>query len=172
MSPDQPAGDTTTEETEMKKNLLTAGLTLLAASAIAQGLNVDDMKVFKPEALKWSDAQGLPKGAKIAVLVGDPAKAETFVVLAKFPPHYKVPPHTHPAAELITIISGSLGNGMGEQFDMKKGEVLKAGASYTLPANHAHFVWTTDKPTILQLVASGPWGLTYINPADDPRNKK
>lgn len=156
----------------MKKSLIAAGLALFAASALAQGLNVDDMKVFKAEELKWGEDPALPKGAKVAVLVGDPSKAETFVALVKFPPHYKVQPHTHPAAELITILSGSLGNGMGEQFDTSKGQVLKAGASFALPAKHVHYVWTTDKPTVLQLVASGPWGLEYINPADDPRKKK
>jgi len=156
----------------MKKNLLATGLLLFAASAVAQGLNVDSMKVFKSDAIKWGEDPSLPKGAKVAVLVGDPSKAETFVALIKFPPNYKVQPHIHPAAELITIVSGSLGNGMGEKFDAKKGEVLKAGASFALPANHAHYVWTTDKQTVLQLVASGPWGLEYINPADDPRKKK
>lgn len=156
----------------MKKCLLTAGLALFSAAALAQGLSVDDMKVFDPNSIKWGEDPALPKGAKVAVLVGDPSKAETFVALIKFPPHYKVMPHTHPFPELITIISGSLGNGMGEKFDSKKGEVLKAGASFALPAKHTHYVWTTDKPTVLQLVASGPWGLTYTNPADDPRNKK
>lgn len=156
----------------MKKNLIAASLLSFAASAFAQGLSVDSMMVFQPDAIKWGEDPALPKGAKVAVLVGDPAKAETFVALIKFPANYKVQPHTHPAAELITIISGSLGNGMGEKFDMKKGQVLKAGASFALPAKHAHYVWTTDQPTILQLVASGPWGLEYINPADDPRKQK
>ncbi|MCG2575894.1 cupin domain-containing protein [Dechloromonas sp. XY25] len=156
----------------MKKTLITAGLILFAASAAAQGLSVDDMKVFNPATIKWGEDPALPKGAKVAVLVGDPSKAETFVALIKFPPHYKVQPHTHPFPELITIVSGSLGNGMGDKFDAKKGEVLKAGTSFALPAKHAHYVWTADQPTVLQLVASGPWGLEYINPADDPRKKK
>lgn len=156
----------------MKKSLIAAALTIFAASAFAQGLNVESMKVFKSNEIKWGEDPSLPKGAKVAILVGDPAKAETFVALIKFPPNYKVQPHTHPAAELITIVSGSLGNGMGEKFDTKKGEVLKAGASFALPAKHVHYVWTTSQPTVLQLVASGPWGLEYINPADDPRQKK
>lgn len=156
----------------MKRNLIASGLLLFATSVLAQGLNVDDMKVFNPDTIKWGEDPALPKGAQVAVLVGDPAKAETFVALIKFPPNYKVAPHVHPAAELITVMSGSLGNGMGDKFDMNKGEVLKAGASFALPANHAHYVWTTNEPTVLQLVASGPWGLTYIDPANDPRKKK
>lgn len=156
----------------MKKCLIASGLLAIAISSLAQGLKVDDMKVFNPDTLKWGEDPALPKGAQVAVLVGDPAKAETFVALIKFPANYQVQPHIHPAAELITVVSGSLGNGMGEKFDMKKGEVLKAGASFALPANHAHYVWTAKEPAVLQLVASGPWGLTYINPADDPRKKK
>jgi hypothetical protein len=30
-------------------------------------------------------------------------------------------------------------------------------------------VWTADEETVVQLIATGPWGITYINPADDPR---
>ena len=28
--------------------------------------------------------------------------------------------------------------------------------------------WTTDEPVELQVNGSGPFGLNYINPADDP----
>ena len=35
-----------------------------------------------------------------------------------------------------------------------------------------HFVWTGDEQVIVQIQASGPWDIHYINPVDDPRNKK
>lgn len=156
----------------MKRALIIAGLIALAYPAIADEImKVDAMKTFTPESLKWGDDPSLPKGGQVALLLGDPSKPEVFVALVKLPAKYIVPPHTHPKAELITILSGSMGNAMGEKFDDKKGEVLKAGASFALPANHAHYVWTGEQETILELVATGPWGLTYINPADDPRNQ-
>jgi len=34
----------------------------------------------------------------------------------------------------------------------------------------AHFAFV-DEDTVIQLNSTGPWGLTYVNPADDPRNK-
>jgi hypothetical protein len=37
------------------------------------------------------------------------------------------------------------------------------------PKTH-HFGWTAEE-TIVQLHGVGPWGVTYVNPADDPRNK-
>ena len=31
-----------------------------------------------------------------------------------------------------------------------------------------HALWTTDEPVELQVNGSGPFGLNYIDPADDP----
>lgn len=135
-------------------------------------MTVDGMETFTPENLKWADEPILPKGAKSALIVGDPNKAGVFIAYLKFPPNYPIPPHTHPFAEVITVLKGKLGNGMGKTFDKSKGEVLAAGASFTLPAGHTHYVWTTDEETIVQLIATGPWGITYTNPKDDPRNSK
>jgi hypothetical protein len=33
-----------------------------------------------------------------------------------------------------------------------------------------HFGWTKDE-TVVQVHGVGPWGVTYVNPADDPRKK-
>lgn len=132
-------------------------------------MSVDSMDTFKPEALAWQDEPILPKGAKSVLLVGDPSKAGVFIAYLKFPPNYVIPPHTHPFAEVVTVLSGKAGNRMGEKFDKAKGELLGAGSGFTLPADHAHYLWTTDEETIVQLIATGPWGITYTDPKDDPR---
>jgi hypothetical protein len=31
--------------------------------------------------------------------------------------------------------------------------------------------FSTDQDTIIQINSSGPWGLNYVNPKDDPRQK-
>lgn len=129
------------------------------------------MESFTPETVHWNDEPILPKGAKSVVLVGDPNKAEVFIAWLKFPSNYPIPPHIHPFTEAITVLRGELGNGMGEIFDTNKGEMLKTGSSFVLPAGHTHYVWTTDEETIVQLIATGPWGITYTNPNDDPRKK-
>jgi quercetin dioxygenase-like cupin family protein len=154
----------------MKKLLILAALIAVAGSALAQ----DAMKVtlVKPDALTWKDNPNLPKGAQSAALLGDPTKAgEVVVTRVKLPANYKVPPHTHPYAETVTVISGSVGFGMGEKFDDKKGEIVKAGAFFAQPAKHAHYVWTGNAPAIVQVQFTGPGGIDYINPADDPRKK-
>lgn len=153
--------------------MLTLSGTALAADKgdAIERMRWDKMESFRSETLDWKDEPILPKGAKSALLVGDPTKAGVFIVRLKFPPNYPIPAHTHPFTEVITVLSGKLGNGMGKVFDAKSGEILSAGDSFVLPAGHSHYVWTTDEETIVELIATGPWDITYIDPADDPRKK-
>ncbi len=119
--------------------------------------------------LKWADEPSLPKGAKVALITGDPEDAGVFMAYLKFPANYTIPAHTHPYAELITVLKGRVGNGIGEKFDREKGDMLDAGSSFTLPANRAHYLWN-DQEVVVLLVATGPWNITYTDPKDDPRN--
>lgn len=150
----------------MKKFLIFAALLALAGSALAQ----DAMKVVKPDTLTWRE-HPVFKGAQTVILLGNPTKAEVVVQRVKFPPNYRIPPHTHPYAEVVTVISGNFGNGMGEVFNAGKGEMLKAGSLFALPAKHAHYVWTANDETIVQIQFTGPGGISFINPAEDPRKK-
>jgi hypothetical protein len=38
------------------------------------------------------------------------------------------------------------------------------------PRMRYHFAWTKEE-AVVQLNGTGPWGVTYVNPADDPRKK-
>lgn len=156
----------------MKKGFIAAAMIALAGSALAHdAMNVTEMRELKPDELKFQDDPAFPKGAQTVVLVGDPTKPGLFVLRAKFPPNYVVPPHTHPVFETVTVMSGTMGNAMGNKFDPTKGQMLKAGSVLALPANHAHYVWTTNEEVIVQVTAIGPFGLTYINADEDPRKK-
>ena len=31
-----------------------------------------------------------------------------------------------------------------------------------------HSLWTKDQPAVIQVNGTGPFGLNYVNPADDP----
>jgi hypothetical protein len=59
----------------MKKLLTLAALIALAGSALAQ--DAVTMAV-KPDALTWKDNPNIPKGGQVAVLVGDPTKADRY----------------------------------------------------------------------------------------------
>jgi hypothetical protein len=85
----------------MKVRLL---LTLagLISFAVPASIAQDAMKVVSADEVVWKD-DTLFKGAQIANLLGDPAKAETVVMRVKWPPNFKVPLHTHPVTEVLTV---------------------------------------------------------------------
>ena len=144
------------------------------AAASAAGGHGEEMKVtlYPAADIKWADGPpSLPKGAQIAVLEGDPAKEGPFVFRVKVPDGYRVPPHTHPKTERITVISGTFNVGMGERFDPKALRPMPAGTYGYWPAGMTHFVSATGE-TVLQFHGTGPWSIRYVNPADDPRNAK
>ncbi len=149
----------------MKRIFISLALLWLVGSALGQ-----EIKMVKVEDLVWTE-HPVFKGAQTVILVGDPTKAEMIVQRTKFPPHYRVPPHTHPYTEVVTVLSGNYWNSFGESFDKSKGVELHPGSVFVLPAGHPHYTWTEDAEAILQVSFIGPGGVTFINPGDDPRNK-
>ena len=141
------------------------GLCGIASFAMAE----DAHTIIAPTDIKWGPAsKALPAGAEAAVLFGDPAKEGPFALRLKLPVGYAIPPHTHPRIEVVTVISGTINLGMGEKADGSAAKAIPAGSFFALPAGTAHFAYF-DEETVLQLTTNGPWGIKYINPADDPR---
>jgi quercetin dioxygenase-like cupin family protein/Ca2+-binding EF-hand superfamily protein len=119
--------------------------------------------------ITWGPAPpALPPGAQMAVLAGDPAANELVTLRVKFPAGYTVPPHWHPGDEHVTVLSGSLSLGMGDKVDMSAAKTLTAGGYIVAPARMHHFA-TTKEGAVVQLNLVGPFAITYVNPADDPR---
>jgi quercetin dioxygenase-like cupin family protein len=140
----------------------------LAATAVAQGHAGHSM--FAPSELKWADVPSLPPGAKIAVLEGPMNEAKPITARLKFPANYQIPAHTHPVIEHVTVLSGTFNMGVGDKLDMSKSTALPPGGFSIMQPGTAHFAWTAEE-TIVQIHSTGPWGITYVNPADDPRKK-
>jgi len=121
--------------------------------------------------LKWMSSPALPAGAQIVVVYGSPLKPGLLVMLLKFPPNWKNPPHSHPAELVVTVLSGTVYSGLGESFDPNKLKMFPAGSVYTEPLNTPHFTETRGEEVILQGTGIGPFTTQYVNPADDPRKK-
>ncbi len=79
-----------------------------------------------------------------------------------------IAPHTHSEAETLTILSGSIYHEHGTTIDRAKGKELRTGGFVFLPRICRIRSGTTEQPVELQVNGSGPFGLNYINPADDP----
>jgi hypothetical protein len=121
--------------------------------------------------MTWGDPPPtLPTGAKMAVVNGDPTKAEPFTVRAQMPAGYKIAPHWHPTDEHVTVISGTFAFGMGKAFDQGAMKDLGPGGYATMSATMPHYAMAKT-PAVIQVHGMGPLVLNYVNPADDPAKK-
>jgi mannose-6-phosphate isomerase-like protein (cupin superfamily) len=145
----------------------------LSLIALFVALPAQAQNAFTPDQVKWGPAPPfLPSGAQLAVLEGDPMAATgDFTIRLKMPDGYKVPPHTHPHRENVTVLSGTLKVGMGDTFDAGKMMSFGAGSfAYLDPSMH-HYAGASGE-TVIQIHGQSPAKFNYINPADDPSMKK
>ena len=154
----------------MKLTLLAViGALAISSGALAVAEQIDTHKAYLPKDLNWGAAPAaLPAGAEAVVLYGDPQKPAMFAMRVKMPVGYRVPPHMHPQPELITVISGAVGLGLGQAADHATVEALPAGSFSSMPKGVAHYVLVTED-AVIQINATGPWDIEYVNPKDDPR---
>ena len=142
---------------------------LLAQSA-PKDSHSEQAKFYSSENIEWKNGPpALPRGAKVAVLEGDPAKEGPFVMRLLVPDGYHIPAHTHPKTERVTVISGVLYLAMGDKLHRSAAQKLSTGTYGFWPAGMKHAAWA-DSETVIQVHGVGPWTINYVNPADDPRN--
>jgi mannose-6-phosphate isomerase-like protein (cupin superfamily) len=128
--------------------------------------------VFTPDQIKWGPAPPfIPAGAQLAVLEGNPmASTGDYTIRLKMPDGYRIAPHTHPQRENVTVISGTLKVGIGDNFDDSKMMSFSAGSfAYLDPSMH-HYAGASGE-TVVQIHGQSPVKFNYINPADDPSRK-
>jgi quercetin dioxygenase-like cupin family protein len=148
------------------------GVLVLAGLATGIGLAQGHGVMQSPAEAKWGPAPPmLPPGAQIAIVSGDPGKPAPYTVRLKFPANYDIPAHSHPTDENVAVVSGQLFLGMGDKMDKTAGKGVGPGGFALAPANMNHFAFTKAETTIF-LYGMGPVEFKYVNPNDDPRNKK
>jgi mannose-6-phosphate isomerase-like protein (cupin superfamily) len=156
----------------MKLPFLVLALFAVAAATFAAQPSLAQ-NAFTPDQVKYGPAPPfLTAGAQLAVLEGDPMAASgDFTVRLKMPDGYKIAPHTHPNRENVTVLSGTIKVGMGDQFDASKMMSFGAGSfAYLDPSMH-HYAAASGE-TVIQIHGMSPLKVNYINPADDPTPKK
>lgn len=153
----------------------TVGLVMVTMLlALGAGLSpvtaAEDHVMVTPDELQWVDPPSLPPGAKLAVIQGPIDQATPFIIRVKFPAEYQVPAHWHPTTEHVTVLSGTFHMGLGDQLDPSKTQALAAGSISIMPAKTNHFAWTQEE-TVVQVHGTGPFAITYVDSANDPRKK-
>jgi quercetin dioxygenase-like cupin family protein len=150
---------------------LVIAIVLLAGGAwLSPVRGAEDHMIVTPNDLKWTDVSSLPPGAKMAVIEGPLDQPNPFTIRVQLPANYKIPAHWHPAIEHVTVLSGTFHLGFGDKLDSEKTKAMPAGSIAIMPPKTNHFAWTNEE-TIVQVHGVGPWGVNYVNPADDPRKK-
>ena len=164
----------------MRTIAIASGLVFIASAAVGQAPSASASHngaaahaiVEPPDRITWGPAPAiLPKGAELAVLEGDPGKPGPYTMRLRMPDGYRIPAHFHPAVEHVTVMVGTFRVGMGDRFDTGKLADLPTGTFAALEPGVRHFA-QTQGVTVIQLHGTGPWSLTYVNPADDPRERK
>ena len=141
-------------------------MSLETAFAQAHG----DHLMVVPGEMKWADVPSLPAGARIAVLEGPLNEAKPFTMRLRLPANYRIPAHYHSAIEHVTVVSGTFNMGIGDKIDPAMTRPLTAGSAAIMQPGARHFAWTNEE-TEIQVHGVGPWTITYVDPADDPRKK-
>ena len=156
--------------------LLLVGSVLIARVTQAQGdaagaavATSGERLAITPDQIVWQPAKQLPPGAQMAVLEGDPSKPGFFAMRLKMPDGYLIPAHRHSQAERVTVIEGTLYLGEGDGSDKASAIALGPGSYSSMPPETLHYGWMKGE-TILQLTSIGPWTVTYLKAADDPRS--
>jgi quercetin dioxygenase-like cupin family protein len=148
--------------------ILVTLVTLMPTAGSPQGHG--DHLMVAPADLKWADVPSLPPGAMIAVIEGPMNEAKPFTMRLRLPADYQVPAHFHSGIEHVTVISGTFNMGTGDKLDTKATRALGVGSIAIMQPGTRHFAWTKEE-TVVQVHGVGPWTVTYVNAADDPRKK-
>src|SRR5256886_6258222 len=128
------------EETTPMRLLCVLSLFLLTIPTAATGQTKSPMALFPATEIEWKDGPpALPKGAKLAVLEGDPTQPGMFTMRLRFPDGFQVFPHWHTQTEHVTIVAGTLHLGMGERFDRASTRTLVTGSFRYWPAGTKSF---------------------------------
>jgi len=148
------------------KNLAIAGLATLIAASAAQSQFVGN----NPGNAPWTAAPaGLPKGAKMILVSGNPAQVGPYTVRMRYPAGYRIGPHRYPSEVSFRIITGGLTYGLGT--DTHSGiKSLTKGTTGTVPANTYYYASTSVGAT-MEFKGTGPISIEYARAKDDPRTK-
>jgi quercetin dioxygenase-like cupin family protein len=124
--------------------------------------------MVRPTQLEWKPVPSMAPGATMALIEGDLSSERPFTFRLRLPDGYRIAPHTHPAYERVTVLSGTFHFAHGERFDRARTQALPPGSFAVMPPGAPMYGYAEGE-TVIQLHGQGPWAIEYLNPADDPR---
>jgi hypothetical protein len=98
----------------------------------------------------------VPFPCEMAVREGSPKATGLFTIRMRTQEPWVMPPHSHPRAERVTVLSGTIHVGFGTSLDKSSGETFLEGDYYVNAPGAVHYVWA-DGPVEIQITGMGPW---------------
>ena len=144
---------------------LTVSVALALALRATTGAPVESKKqatALPPQDVRWFIPAYYGDGRLRAHLRGDSSKAGDWIDRVRIPGGSRVPAHTHPDDEIVTVIEGTWYLGIGERFDEAKLKAYPAGSFILVPADVPHFLATREGPVIVQVSGRGMFRTNYL----------
>ena len=140
--------------------LATASLLMLSGSVPA--LAQDAVVATLPQDIQFKGSDG---AVGIAVLYGDPKKAEVFSERVRIPAGFKIMPHWHGETRMAIVLSGTFYYANGDQWDESKLKAYPPGSFLIEPAKISHYAMAKDGEVVLQATSIGPSSTVRIEQA-------
>jgi len=110
--------------------------------------------------LQWKAMEGMP-GVSMALISGKLDQEGPFTFRLKLEAGARIPAHTHPVDEYVTVIKGTMLLGYGDKFSEATLRPFKPGGFVAIRANVQHF-GQAKGATIIQVHGNGPFGLSVL----------
>lgn len=148
----------------MSRASILAALALAAITAIPAAFAGEE-----PQDIKWTAIPNSPM--KIAILSGNPDEPGPFVVRYWMPSGKRFVPHRYADQREVTVLKGIFWVAEGESYNWRDMNEYKQGAVIVREAGKPYYAWARTE-VMLEERGTGPTVIEYVNPEDDPRNKR
>ena len=120
------------------------------------------VSAWTPQDIRWFTPAYYTDGRQRAQLYGDSRKGGDWIDRVRIPGGSRVLPHTHPDAEVVTVVEGTWYLGIGDTFDQAKLKAYPAGSFILIPAHVPHFLAVKEGPVIVQASGHGIFRTNYL----------
>ena len=142
-----------------------AAVTIVAAVAWSTSLAEPSKKEIvgvTADQVRWFTPPYYNDGRQRAQLFGDSGKGGIWIDRVRIPCGGRVPAHTHPQDELVTVIEGTWYLGEGTKFDSAKLKGYPPGSFIVIPAGVSHFIAGKEGTVVVQLSGIGKFQTDYL----------
>jgi len=127
--------------------------------------------VTTPDQLRWSSVAGM-SGVSQAWLVGGADKPGYYVVRRHLNLGGQIPPRADAQTIFLTVLSGDVYIGTGQQIDPRTATRCPAGTFMIIPAGSHHYLWARYGEAVVQEWGTQPGASATPSSVTDPSSAR